>query len=154
MMWTGSFKNQGYYFRQVGAVTILIGLYMHVTRAFIGDDLLLAHVFTPTFDRVLTVPMVYAAVTGLMAWRHIPFRGVRDKVRYGIVLFYVAGSVPLHVYNVYLHDSTEYIRFFPMWFSYLLFPIYGAIIWILWRLPYDGGERQAAPAQTPLQARR
>jgi hypothetical protein len=60
--WFASFKRQGFYARQVAIVTILGGLYMHITRLFLGDDLVLRYVFTPLYDRVLTMPMLYAGV--------------------------------------------------------------------------------------------
>jgi hypothetical protein len=39
---------------------------MHIMRLFLGDDLVLRYVYTPLFDRVLTLPMIYAGVVGLL----------------------------------------------------------------------------------------
>ena len=136
LTWFENFKRQGFYFRYVAIATILGGLYLHISRVFLGDDLVLKYVFTPLYDRVLTIPMLYAGVTGLLVWNQIQFRNTLHKFAYGLTLFYIAGSVPLHIYQAYLHNTTEYLRWFPMWFTFLLFPIYTGIIVLIWRLRY------------------
>ena len=136
--WFEEFKRRGFYFQFAAITTILTGLYMHISRVFIGDDLLIQHIFTPLFDRVLTLPMLYAGVTGLLIWNRIRFNNTRHKIVYGLALFYIAGSVPLHIWNAYINNTTEYIRWFPLWFTFLLFPIYAGIITLIWRLPLQG----------------
>jgi len=134
--WFASFKRQGFYARQVAIVTILGGLYMHITRLFLGDDLVLRYVFTPFYDMVLTVPMIYAGVVGLLTWNRIQFRGTAHTIAYGLAWFYIAGSVPMHIWYAYLHHTTEYLRSFPLWFTVVLFPVYTGIILLMWRLRY------------------
>ncbi|HXD09807.1 MAG TPA: hypothetical protein VN653_07080 [Anaerolineales bacterium] len=134
--WFEAFKREGYYFRYVAIATILGGLYLHLSRVFLGDDLLIQYIFTPRFDQVLTVPMFYAGVTGLMVRKQIQFNGTRHKIAFGLALFYIAGSVPLHIWNAYLYNTTEYLRWFPLWFSFLLFPIYIGIIVLVWRIRF------------------
>ncbi len=134
LTWFENFKRQGFYFRYAAITTILIGLYMHISRTFLGDDLLIRYIFTPLFDRLLTIPMLYSGVTGLLIWGRIDFRSPRHKFAYGMSLFYIAGSVPLHIWNAYLNNTTEYIRWFPLWFTFLLFPIYAGIIALMWHL--------------------
>jgi uncharacterized membrane protein YhdT len=134
--WFEAFKREGYYFRYVAIATILGGLYLHLSRVFLGDALLIQYIFTPRFDQVLTVPMFYAGVTGLMAWKQIQFQSTRHKIAFGLALFYIAGSVPLHIWNAYLNNTTEYLRWFPLWFSFLLFPIYIGIIVLVWRIRF------------------
>ena len=104
--WFESFKRQGFYARQVAILTILGGLYMHITRLFLGDDLVLRYVYTPLYDMVLTVPMLYAGVVGLLTWNRIQFRGTAHKIAYGLAWFYIAGSVPLHIWNAYINNTT------------------------------------------------
>jgi len=134
--WLEAFKREGYYFRYVAIATILGGLYLHLSRVFLGDDLLIQYIFTPRFDQVLTVPMFYAGVTGLIARKQILFHSTRHKIAFGLALFYIAGSVPLHIWNAYLNNTTEYLRWFPLWFSFLLFPIYIGIIVLVWRIRF------------------
>jgi hypothetical protein len=131
--WLEHFKQQGYYSRQAVIFTLCCGLYLHLTRLFLGDDLLLRHVFTPLFDKWLAVPMTYAAITGLLCFRRAEFTSKPQKLAHIWALFYVTASIPLHI-AVYFTNSTEYIRFFPYWFSVLLLPMYSGIIWLEYRL--------------------
>jgi hypothetical protein len=134
--WFESFKRQGFYARQVAILTILGGLYMHITRLFLGDDLLLRYVFTPLYDMVLTVPMIYAAVAGLLSWNRIQFHGTAHKIAHGLAWFYIALSIPMHIWYAYLNNTTEYLRGFPLWWTIVLFPVYTGIIVLMWRLRY------------------
>jgi hypothetical protein len=133
----GSFRRHGYAFREAALLTISMGVYLHLVRVTFGDDLTLQYLFTPTSDRVLIVPMTYAAVTGILVGRRVRFAGLAHRVFFTWALAYIALSVPLHVYfGVIRGDLGVYLRFFPMWFSYLLFVLYGAILVMLWRLRY------------------
>ncbi len=134
--WFESFKRQGFYARQVAMFTIMVGIYMHITRLFLGDDLVLRYVFTPLFDQVLTLPMMYAGVAGLLTWNRIQFRGAAHTIAYGLAWFYIAGSVPMHIWYAYLNNTTEYLRAFPLWWTIALFPVYTGIIVVMWRLRY------------------
>ena len=43
----------------------------------------------------------------------------------------------MHIYfGVIKGDVDFYLEFFPMWFSYLLFPFYAALLTMFWRLRY------------------
>ena len=132
--WFERFKRQGFYFQYVAIATILGGLYLHILRVFLGDDLLIQCVFTPLFDKVLTIPMFYAGVTGLLIRNRIQFLNTRRKIAYGLALFYIAGRVPSHIWKAYLNNTTKYLRWFPLWFTFLLFPIYTGIIVLMWQL--------------------
>lgn len=133
--WWENFKQTGYYFRSVAIATILCGLYLHVTRLLVGDDTLIQKVMTPLFDQPLTIPMTYAGVTGILSWRQMQFWTGWHKAFLGFIVFYIAGSVPLHV-ATYITQSTEYIRSVPLWFSVVLLPYYVATITTLWRLQF------------------
>lgn len=133
--WFESFKQQGYYFRQAAILTIVIGTYLHISRLFLGDDLLIQHIFTPTFDTILAFPMAYAGITGLLTWKRMKLKSTAHKWLMGFALFYIVGSIPLHVRS-YFTQSTDYIRLFPMWFSVILLPWYALLIWTFSRLQY------------------
>ncbi len=130
-----NFKQAGYLFRSVAIATILCGVYLHVTRLFVGDDILVQKVMTPLFDQLLAIPMTYAGLTGILSWRQMQFRTGWHKAFLGFIVFYIAGSVPLHV-ATYFTQSTEYIRSVPLWFSVILLPYYVATITTLWRLQF------------------
>ena len=85
-----------------------------------GDDLTLRYVVTPTTDKILLVPMTYAAITGILVWRHVRFANKRHRAFFTASVVYLAGSVPLHVYCSYIIWDTSLMTWFPMWFSYFL----------------------------------
>jgi hypothetical protein len=134
--WFASFRRQGLFFRYAAMITILTGLYIHITRLFLGDDLLVQHVVTPLFDKVLIVPMAYAAVSGLLAWRQIQFQRIWHKLALGWIIVYITLSVPLHIYVSYVLGSTRLLTAFPLAVSYGLLPMYVGILVLLARLRF------------------
>jgi hypothetical protein len=132
-----AYRRHGYFFREAAMLTITMGLCMHIYRVIFGDELSLQYVMTPTTDKVLLVPMTYAAVTGIVLWRRVEFVNKPHKVFFTWALAYIALSVPLHVYFGVIKNNVDfYFDFFPMWFSYLLFPFYAALLTMFWRLRY------------------
>ena len=134
--WFASFKHQSLFFRYAAMITILTGLYIHITRLFLGDDLLVQHVVTPLFDKVLIVPMAYAAVSGLLVWRQIQFRSIWHKLALGWIVVYITLSVPLHIYVSYVLETTKPLTEFPLAVSYGLLPMYVGILVLLARLRF------------------
>ena len=132
-----TYRRHGYFFRAAAMLTIAMGVCLHVYRVIFGDDLTLQHVMTPTTDKVLLVPMTYAAVTGILLWRRVDFANTPHKMFFTASLVYITGSVPLHVYVGVIRGNVDfYLDFFPVWFSYLLFPFYAALLTMFWRLRY------------------
>lgn len=118
-------------------LTIAMGFCLHLYRVTFGDGLTLQYVMTPATDKVLLVPMTYAAVTGILLWHRVKFANTPHKVMFTASLVYIAGSVPLHVYFGVIRGNVHfYLDFFPVWFSYLLFPFYAALLTMFWRLRY------------------
>ncbi len=118
-------------------LTIAMGVCLHVCRVTLGDETTLRYVVTVTTDRILLVPMTYAAITGIALWRRVIFANVIHRALFTASLVYIAGSVPLHIYfGVIRGDVTFYLSFFPVWFSYLLFPFYAVLLTMFWRLRY------------------
>ena len=118
-------------------LTIAMGVCLHLYRVIFGDDLTLRYVMTPATDRVLLVPMTYAAVTGILVWRRVVFANTAHKVFFTWALAYIALSVPLHIYFGVIRGNVDfYLDFFPIWFSYLLFPFYTALLIMFGRLRY------------------
>jgi len=132
-----SFRQHGYFFREAAILTIAMGLCMHLCRVIFGDETTLQHVMTPATDKVLLVPMTYAAVTGVLLWRRVEFANRAHKVFFTWSLVYIGLSVPMHVYFGVVRDNVDfYFNFFPVWFSYLLFPFYAALLTMFSKLHY------------------
>jgi hypothetical protein len=131
------YRRHGYFFREAAILTIAMGLCMHLCRVIVGDETTLQHVMTPATDKVLLVPMTYAAVTGILLWRRIEFANRAHKVFFTWSLVYIGLSVPMHVYFGVVRDNVDfYFDFFPVWFSYLLFPFYAALLTMFSKLHY------------------
>jgi hypothetical protein len=131
------YRTHGYFFREAAMLTIGLGFCMHLCRVIFGDDVTLQYVMTPTTDKVLLVPMTYAAVTGILLWRRVEFANKPHKVFFTWSLLYIGLSVPMHIYFAVVRGNVDfYFDFFPVWFSYLLFPFYAALLTMFWRLRY------------------
>jgi len=133
-----SYRRHGYFFREGAMLTIAIGFFLHLYRVIFGDDLAMKYVVTLTTDKILLVPMTYAAITGILVWRRVRFTNKPHKAFFTASVFYIAASVPLHIYfNLVRGDVATFITWFPMWFSYfLLILVYPAFLTMFWRLRY------------------
>ena len=135
-LWS-SYRRHGYFFRESALLTISVGVAMHLYRVIFGDALTLQHVVTVTTDRVFLIPMTYAAIAGILAWRHVRFTGTRHRALVTGSIVYISISVPLHIYLDWVINDVSFVTWFPMWFSYLLLiAVYPAFLTMLWRLTY------------------
>ncbi len=135
--WWDTYRRHGYFFRVAAMLTISIGVAMHTYRVIFGDALALQHVVTLTNDRLLLVPMTYAAITGILVYRRVRFVSKPHRALFTGSVVYIAGSVPLHIYLDYVIKDLSFVTWFPMWFSYLLLiAVYPAFLTMFWRLRY------------------
>ncbi|WP_245913172.1 hypothetical protein [Mycobacterium kansasii] len=135
--WWNTYRRHGYFFRPTAMLTISLGVALHLYRVIFGDELTLRYVATVTTDRILLVPMTYAAITGILMWHRMQFANKRHRAFFTASLIYIAGSVPLHVYMSYVVKDLSIVTWFPMWFSYLLLiVVYPAFLTMFWRLRY------------------
>src|SRR5215813_10862349 len=63
------FRQRGYFFQYTGVLTLIMGIYIHLTRLFIGTDLVIQKVITPELDMLLALPMFYTTLFGWLAWK-------------------------------------------------------------------------------------
>lgn len=124
--------------------TLLVGAYLHLSNLVFGTDLLLARLFTPTFDSLFALPMAVGGFAVIAARREYAFRNRFEKVVVFWTGFYFIGSLPLHVQTWFTH-STEYIRLVPLWFS-ALFLVYTTVMQLTW------WNLRAKPSAEPLAA--
>lgn len=131
------YRRHGYFFREAASVTICLGVALHLYRVIFGDETALRYAVTVTTDRILLVPMTYAAVTGILVWHRVRFTGKRHRLLFTASVVYIAGSVPLHAYMSYVVRDVSIVTWFPLWFSYLLLiAVYPAFLTMFWRLRY------------------
>jgi hypothetical protein len=134
-----TYRRQGYFFREAATLTIAMGVGLHLYRVIFGDELTLRYVVTPTTDKILLIPMTYAAITGILLLVHnrVVFANKRQRTLFTGSVVYIAASVPLHVYCSYVIWDVSVFTWFPMWFSYfLLILVYPAFLTMFWRLQY------------------
>jgi hypothetical protein len=131
-------KQHGSYFRAAALVTIGLGFALHLFRVIAGDEVTLHYVVTPTMDKLLLIPMIYAAVTGWLVWHHVRFANRRHRIAVTAALVYITVSVPLHIWFSFVRqDVSFFVEFFPPWFSYLLLVVvYPVFLTLFWRLRY------------------
>jgi hypothetical protein len=117
-----TYRRRGYFFREAAMLTIGLGVVMHVCRVILGDEVNLRYVVTVATDRILLVPMTYAAITGILLLVHhrVAFANKPQRALFTGSVVYIAGSVPLHIYCSYIIEDVSLVTWFPMWFSYLL----------------------------------
>jgi hypothetical protein len=134
-----AYRRHGYFFRQAAMLTIVVGFGMHLYRVIFGDDLTLQYVVTPTSDLLLMIPMTYAAVTGILSYHRIVFANRVHKIALTASLAYIAASVPLHLYVLFvLQDVSFYVHMAGYWFSWILIcAVYPAFLFMLWRVRYE-----------------
>jgi hypothetical protein len=96
--WLAMAKQDGYYLKLGIITTLIMGMYLHVTSLFIGRELLLRYILTPSFDAVLAAPMTYAGIVGWLMWRRVihPDRWHRFVYGFTIVYFTVRAAYSLH----------------------------------------------------------
>ena len=138
--WFQTFKRQGYYFKFAIIATFAVGIYLHVTRLFIGIDLLLRYVATPMFDKIFFWPMLYAGLSSLLVARRVIHRSIWHKVFWWVIVVYILViSAPIHA-RTYLTDSTEYSHAFPDWYSVLFLSWIALMTLFIWRVELKDGQ--------------
>ena len=141
-----TYRERGYFFKEAAMLTIGLGVLIHLLRVIFGDDFAMQYVVTPTTDKILLVPMTYAAVTGilLLVRNRVVFANKRHRALFTGSVVYIAGSVPLHIYCSYIIWDTSLMTWFPMWFSYfLLIVVYPVFLTLFWKLQYKTDARQS-----------
>ena len=133
--WLQTVKQEGFYFRQVGIFVIAIGFYLHLTRLFVGDTILIGYILTPLFDQLFAIPMAFAGIAGILSWKRMEFRSNAHKAFTRFIVIYITVSIPIHV-ATYFTQSTEFTRIFPIWLSAVYLPFFTAVIMALLRLGY------------------
>jgi len=129
------FKTNGYYSNYATVITVIVGIYLHLTGLFIGRELLKQYILTPTFDMIFAIPMTYAGVMGWLSWNKVIFDKTWQKIFYGFIMTYFTISIVIHV-RTFVTQSTDYIDVFPAWYSYPIIVLMTAILVFAWNLKY------------------
>ena len=112
-----TYRRHGYFFKEAAILTIFVGFGLHLYRVIFGDELTLQYVVTPTTDKVLMVPMTYAAVHWDSAVEPRRFANNRHT---GVVhgsLVYIAAACRCTSTADVVRGNVDSIDVFPVWFS-------------------------------------
>jgi hypothetical protein len=126
-------KQHKFYFIYAVIVSMIFGIYLHVSAIVFGKDLVLQHFFTPAVDMFLAIFITWGAI-GLISYRksmYLPNLFIKIVYYFATVLFTL--SIPVHAYT-FFSQSTEYIRYFPLWYSYAETPIFIIILMVFLNL--------------------
>ena len=69
---------------------------------------------------VIVLVAGYASLGFVLHVSKIKFRGVVDKVLYGVVIFHLGGSVIMHAYSLVVQNN-NWMGVFPLEYSYFAF---------------------------------
>jgi hypothetical protein len=132
-------KRQGYFFQYAAVLTLIVGLYIHVTRLVFGMDLLIKKVVTPRNDMLLAVPMAYTVLFGWLSWKRVLHPSKLHQIAFAAVLSYFTISLPLHI-RTYFTRNVDLLRVFPAWFSVLILPLQFLMAVFFWQLQLKKGD--------------
>ena len=128
-----SLRSKGYYLREVMLLTLITGIYLHVTTLFIGVPRMTRYIVTPAFDMVFALPITYAAIMLWVNWRRVDHPATWHKWMYGAIALYFTISIPFHV-RTYITGDTDVLLKFPTWYSAALLPFLFGLLAFAWKL--------------------
>jgi hypothetical protein len=120
------------WFKALAIGILSIGISIHVLRLVLGTDWLLRAYVTPDFDMVLAIGLSVVAACLWALRGQVEADRRADRLRYRAVTAYFTISVPLHL-ATYGTRSTELLRVFPEWSSFVVIWVQLAFIVSLWR---------------------
>jgi hypothetical protein len=133
--WFALFKRHGYGLRYAIGATLVMGMYLHITRLLIGQALLLMYVLTPAADMALAVPMTYGAIVSWLVWKRVQHPALWHRLVYGFLACYFTLSIPIHI-RTYFTGSPDFVSAFPIWYSAAILPIMAGLLIFALRLRF------------------
>jgi hypothetical protein len=133
--WFAMFKRHGFGLRYAIGATLVMGMYLHITRLLIGQELLLKYVLTPTADMALAVPMTYGAIVSWIVWKRVQHPALWHRLVYGFLTCYFTLSIPIHI-RTYFTGSPDFVSAFPIWYSAAILPIMAGLLIFAMRLRF------------------
>jgi hypothetical protein len=135
---TGLFHSdarRGWYLREVAFLTLLGGMFLHVSSLVLGSPLFEERILTPTFDRLFAIPIAYVGVVSWLVRRRIVHPTRWHGVAYGAVSAYFTLSIPLHA-ATYIRGDTSLLTAFPSWYSAIILPVMACLAIFVARLVF------------------
>jgi hypothetical protein len=130
---TTTVRGKAYYMREAILLTLITGIYLHVTTLFIGVPRMTRYIVTPTFDMLFAIPITYAAIMLWVNWRRVEHRAAWHQWVYGFIAVYFTISIPFHA-RTYVTGNTDMLLQFPTWYSAALLPVLFGLLAFAWKL--------------------
>jgi hypothetical protein len=112
-------------------LTLVTGIYLHLSRLVFGIDLTLEKLVTTAFDSAFAFVLIFTTIVIFMARKEVLFRNRVDRFLFFFTLVYFAISVPVHVRTWFVPDNPQMLRIFPEWYS-LFFLLMTSLLIIGW----------------------
>ena len=135
---TGLFQSdarRGWYVREVAFLTLIGGIFLHVSSLVLGSPLFEERILTPTFDRLFAIPLTYVGIVGWIVRRRVVHPTRWHAVAYGAVISYFTLSIPLHA-ATYIRGDTSLLTGFPSWYSAIILPVMACLAIFVARLVF------------------
>ena len=115
-------------------LTLVTGIYLHLSRLIFGIDLTLEKLVTTTFDSVFAFVLIFATVAIFLARKSVLIRNGLDGFLFYFTLVYFAISVPIHARTWFIPDNPQMLRVFPEWYSAFFLVLSGLLVIGWWNL--------------------
>jgi hypothetical protein len=115
-------------------ITLVTGIYLHLSRLIFGIDLTLEKLVTTAFDSVFAFVLIFATLAIFRARKEVLFRTGLDRVVFYFTLVYFSISVPIHVRTWFVPDNPQTLRLFPELYSVVFLFLSGSMIIGWWNL--------------------
>jgi len=135
--WLREWHRQGFGLRYAIAVTVIGGMYLHLTRLLVPQDQFLHH--TATYGSLLTLPMAYAAIVSWIVWKRVVHPGGWHRILYGFLAVYFMISLPIHAHTLIMQD-VDYVVAFPQWYSAAIELVQLGLLVFAWHLQFKDDE--------------
>ena len=112
-------------------LTLVIGIYLHLSRLIFGIDLTLEKLVTTALDSAFSFVLIFATLAIFMARTELLIRNGVDRFLFYFTLIYFAISVPVHVRTWFVPENPQILRIFPAWYS-LFFLVMTSLLIIGW----------------------
>jgi hypothetical protein len=114
--------NKLTYYKFFAAITLGIGLGLHISRALFGAEYFLKNILTLNNDKLFSIPMVLAALFAWLGYSSTDLTKRWRKIVYTLIAVYVTISVPVHVKSWFTNDLKQ-LEAFPEKYSYFIIPV-------------------------------
>lgn len=114
--------------------TLIIGIYLHLSRLIFGIELTHERLITTTFDSIFAFVILFTSIALFMARNKVLIRNMVERVLFYFTLAYFSLSVLLHARTWFVPDNPQMLQVFPEWYSLFFLLLTSVLITGWWNL--------------------